>query len=199
MTTPAGTLTNEWVEGLAKACTDMKFGTKQREDRPEIAAINDSFFELAISNYIASHAPNETGIKPDNAQAARHELVAQSKSSTQTLSGASCNKARAECACINAETCTAITAFEGGISRANLQSRERRMNKDQRRYDLLQQIGCIACSREGAGYAAPDCHHIVEGNKRLGDEYTLPLCPWHHRGVRLAKPGPSLAKSKVSL
>lgn len=70
------------------------------------------------------------------------------------------------------------------------------MNKHQRRYDLLQQIGCIACSIEGAGYAAPDCHHIVEGNKRLGDEYTLPLCPWHHRGVLPSKPGPSLAKSK---
>jgi hypothetical protein len=28
-----------------------------------------------------------------------------------------------------------------------------------------------------------EIHHLVEANRRLGDDYTIPLCQYHHRGV----------------
>lgn len=48
------------------------------------------------------------------------------------------------------------------------------------RIDRLQRIGCICCRKIGIK-SQIDVHHIVEGY-RLGDEFTLPLCPYHHRG-----------------
>lgn len=76
------------------------------------------------------------------------------------------------------------------------------------RFRRLQEIGCIASRIRMHCYAAPDIHHLVEGNKRLGDEYTIPLTPWHHRGVlpdncRTAteaerRYGPSLARNKAA-
>lgn len=79
----------------------------------------------------------------------------------------------------------------------------------QRRFIDLQLVGCIACRIEGlADDHRPepaDVHHIVMGGKRLGHDYTLPLCPWHHRGVNVSQlptsavemmRGPSLARSK---
>jgi RecA-dependent nuclease len=74
------------------------------------------------------------------------------------------------------------------------------MTKDQKRYAALQKLGCICCRMLGF-YSAPDIHHIVSGGKRKGNQYTLPLCSWHHRGVKpypvvisvLRSIGPSLA------
>ena len=66
---------------------------------------------------------------------------------------------------------------------------------DLKRYDRLQQIGCIACIKDMKYGVSPDIHHLVEGNKRLGNKFTLPLCPWHHRGVGHGN-GPSLALNK---
>jgi hypothetical protein len=75
------------------------------------------------------------------------------------------------------------------------------MNREQR-YTALQRIGCLAC-RE-LGYVQPaDMHHLLSGTHRRGDKATIPLCPFHHRGVwndrfhslKFAKTllGPSLA------
>lgn len=79
----------------------------------------------------------------------------------------------------------------------------------QRRFTDLQMVGCIACRIEGlADDHRPepaDIHHITMGGRRLGHDYTIPLCPWHHRGVGVAglsdsvleaSKGPSLARSK---
>lgn len=56
----------------------------------------------------------------------------------------------------------------------------------QRRFRLIQEIGCLPCRMRG-WYAAPDVHHLNlgshAGQKRLGDESTIGLCPYHHRGV----------------
>jgi len=42
-------------------------------------------------------------------------------------------------------------------------------------------LGCIACRQDG--YSSPaSVHHIVQGNRRLGHLFTLPLCPEHHQG-----------------
>jgi len=76
---------------------------------------------------------------------------------------------------------------------------------DKRRFQLLPQIGCICCKSYGIHNEWVQIHHIVEGNKRLGHQYTLPLCYWHHEGVppegltreqAEARVGPSLKSKK---
>jgi hypothetical protein len=68
----------------------------------------------------------------------------------------------------------------------------------------MQAYGCICCRK--LGFISPaEIHHITDGY-RLGHDATLPLCPWHHRGVppcgfvskKLVATlyGPSLAESK---
>ena len=79
--------------------------------------------------------------------------------------------------------------------------------KIERKFRRIKEIGCLACRQIGI-YMAPDVHHqnlgAHAGGKRLGDENTIGLCPWHHRAVpgefgsqRRAEEflGPSLAKS----
>lgn len=79
---------------------------------------------------------------------------------------------------------------------------------EQDRFRRLQDLGCICCLKEGFGYVPPDIHHIVDkGYRRLsgGHLATIPLCPYHHRGVppsgfsidtALGYAGPSLALHK---
>lgn len=75
----------------------------------------------------------------------------------------------------------------------------------QRRFRLIQEIGCLPCHMRG-WYAAPDIHHLNlgahAGQKRLGDDSTIGLCPYHHRGVTplplgqaYRSLGPSLARN----
>lgn len=58
----------------------------------------------------------------------------------------------------------------------------------QRRFLLLSEIGCIPCILEGElrgenrRATPPDVNHILNGY-RMGHEYTVPECPWHHRGL----------------
>lgn len=63
------------------------------------------------------------------------------------------------------------------------------MTPDERdtRYFAIRSIGCIACLLFGvAGIVGPQIHHLNFGDRhggaRLGDEYTVGLCPWHHVG-----------------
>lgn len=56
------------------------------------------------------------------------------------------------------------------------------------RFDDIHEIGCIACIRK-TGLAMPcEIHHLTtggrHGQKRLGHDHTVGLCPWHHRGMR---------------
>lgn len=54
------------------------------------------------------------------------------------------------------------------------------------RFLAIREIGCIACLMLGLGIVGPQVHHLNlgdhHGGKRLGDEYTVGLCPWHHVG-----------------
>lgn len=71
------------------------------------------------------------------------------------------------------------------------------------RWNHLQAIGCLACRQRGYYEEPSDCHHLLSGHVRRGDAFTIPLCPWHHRGLwhnrfahrKLAESllGPSLA------
>lgn len=54
---------------------------------------------------------------------------------------------------------------------------------EKERIDRMMRLGCVACAQLGVpNLVATECHHIVEGNKRLGHWYTIPLCSGHHRG-----------------
>lgn len=67
------------------------------------------------------------------------------------------------------------------------------------RFADIVQVGCICCRRFGL-FADVDIHHLNAnghaGQKRRGDEFTIGLCPWHHRGILppMIPVGPSLAK-----
>ena len=56
----------------------------------------------------------------------------------------------------------------------------------ERRIRRIQDIGCI-CSRKRGWRVEADVHHLNMGQHagapRLGDEQTIGLSPWHHRGV----------------
>lgn len=55
------------------------------------------------------------------------------------------------------------------------------MNKLQRLYKI-KQMGCIVCELFLNIEDSPsDIHHITDGGRRLGDDFTIPLCPEHHR------------------
>ena len=56
----------------------------------------------------------------------------------------------------------------------------------------LQRVGCIACRQLG-WFEVPEVHHLLSGNRRRGHLFTIPLCPYHHRGVGAIAGEPSLA------
>lgn len=52
----------------------------------------------------------------------------------------------------------------------------------------VKRLRCLACEIEGVSQPNPtEAHHLNAGGragqKRRGDEYQIPLCQWHHRGV----------------
>lgn len=71
---------------------------------------------------------------------------------------------------------------------------EQALNKSEKdaRYEALYAIGCLCCRIniatklfKATGLRC-EIHHLNQdgkhGNKRRGDEFTIPLCTWHHRG-----------------
>lgn len=59
----------------------------------------------------------------------------------------------------------------------------------ERRFQRIYQIGCLACRKRG-WFNECQAHHLnfdgKAGQKKLGDEYTIGLCPWHHVGEPLS-------------
>lgn len=53
----------------------------------------------------------------------------------------------------------------------------------QKRFERIQSIGCVACVIDGIYQNPPEIHHLVSGKKRLGHDYTVGLCCFHHRAV----------------
>jgi hypothetical protein len=50
-------------------------------------------------------------------------------------------------------------------------------DKRSQRFRELQELGCVACRK--LGYVSqPDIHHLLSGGKRIGDNATIPLCPF---------------------
>jgi len=48
---------------------------------------------------------------------------------------------------------------------------------DLHRFGLLYDLGCCIC-----GTKPCEIHHFTRANKRLGHDWTVPLCPAHHTG-----------------
>jgi len=59
-----------------------------------------------------------------------------------------------------------------------------RTKAQQKRFDRLKEMGCIIELIRSGRYLAPDIHHLCEGGKRLGHDFTIPLSPWMNRGVQ---------------
>ena len=51
------------------------------------------------------------------------------------------------------------------------------------RIERMMTLGCVACASLGFWHVAEECHHLLEGNVRLGHWFTIPLCRGHHRGI----------------
>ena len=69
---------------------------------------------------------------------------------------------------------------------------------EKQRIERMMTLGCVCCAQFG-GWLYPECHHVVEGNKRLGHWYTLPICKGHHRGAWTGlEHGPRVALSDGS-
>lgn len=52
----------------------------------------------------------------------------------------------------------------------------------------VKRLRCLACEIEDVSQPnKTEAHHLNEGGhagqKRRGDEFQIPLCQWHHRGV----------------
>jgi hypothetical protein len=58
--------------------------------------------------------------------------------------------------------------------------------EQERRWALIRERGCIACLVLDGGFMYPEIHHQTLGGRhgapRLGHDFTVGLCPWHHRG-----------------
>ena len=85
-------------------------------------------------------------------------------------------------------------------------SRPRPRIDDIERFAKLYALGCVVSRVFFGRWEPAEIHHLVEGRKRLGHQFTIPLSPWFHRGVppqmdmrpseAIEKIGPSLALSK---
>jgi len=54
------------------------------------------------------------------------------------------------------------------------------------RFQRLTEMGCVACRKLGYLCWPVEIHHLnldgKAGQERRGDEFTIPLCAWHHQG-----------------
>lgn len=65
------------------------------------------------------------------------------------------------------------------------------------RFRRLKEMGCICCWAIGVPNVWPEIHHLNggghAGQKRRGDEFTIPLCSWHHQ----SQPHPHIRPSRM--
>lgn len=54
---------------------------------------------------------------------------------------------------------------------------------EQARIERMLMLGCVACAAIGIPNTHMiECHHILDGNRRMGHRFTIPLCKGHHQG-----------------
>ncbi len=54
---------------------------------------------------------------------------------------------------------------------------------ESQRIARMMRLGCIACAWIDVIHIAQECHHLLDGGRRMGHSYTIPLCMGHHRGI----------------
>lgn len=54
---------------------------------------------------------------------------------------------------------------------------------DLERFAKLRTLGCVVSHIYFNRWEPAEIHHLVEGRKRLGHQFTIPLSPWFHRGI----------------
>lgn len=54
---------------------------------------------------------------------------------------------------------------------------------DRKRFEQLQEIGCIVSRLQGNPTWPCEIHHLLSGGRRRGHQFTIGLTPWYHRGV----------------
>lgn len=70
------------------------------------------------------------------------------------------------------------------------------------RFADLHDLGCVACRLQGLGWVPPEKDHRnvgdLAGMPRTagGHDNTIPLCQWHHRGIRFEGYGSEAAHLK---
>lgn len=80
-----------------------------------------------------------------------------------------------------------------GLSTLDAEKRRNLTTGTNERFERLRAFGCVCCrlNREHLTFRATagltiEIHHLNagghHGGKRRGDEFTVPLCSWHHRG-----------------
>ena len=72
------------------------------------------------------------------------------------------------------------------------------MNANERRFQDIYDIGCIACRKRWIFGSQCQIHHLnlngKAGQKRRGDRYTIGLCPWHHMALVVVCEGETVSK-----
>lgn len=57
------------------------------------------------------------------------------------------------------------------------------MNRmEELRVQRMVRLGCVCCAYFDQPTPAVEVHHILDGGRRMGDWFTIPLCISHHRG-----------------
>lgn len=51
------------------------------------------------------------------------------------------------------------------------------------RFVKMKEAGCILCHENGWPGTPPEIHHLTDCGRRRGHDFTIALCPYHHRGV----------------
>lgn len=67
------------------------------------------------------------------------------------------------------------------------------------RQNRLRESGCICCRLDGQPGEPAEIHHINDCGRNMGQDYTIPLCAYHHRGIQRdfrTYDGPSLTDGK---
>ena len=53
----------------------------------------------------------------------------------------------------------------------------------QQRQNDIRELGCIACWLDAHPHTPCEIQHLNSCGRNMGQDYTIGLCPWHHRGV----------------
>ena len=66
------------------------------------------------------------------------------------------------------------------------------------RIQQMMRMGCCVCAWIELPNSAAECHHLLDGGRRMGDWFTIPLCSSHHRGTEWSEAIPVKYRVAIS-